>query len=155
MGALSCPVARGCPLALPIAVADRPLLRRSRLEAHRRGDPSAGERGQQFLRREAADEGPLRGPNGRYSGPRVVLSNVYGRAFGQGNPLVNTPCMENDGVATQPQANLQILGPDNQPTHYSLGGGNACALTSWGTVERAFINALTTGEIRQTATTTR
>src|ERR1700756_3011041 len=58
MGALSCrSVARGCALALSVAVADRPLLRRSRLEAHRRGGPAGGERGQQFLRRERADEG--------------------------------------------------------------------------------------------------
>src|SRR5262249_42265781 len=145
MGALSCrPVARGCALALPVAVADRPLLRRSRLEAHRRGDPSGGERGQQFLRRERVDQGAA----ARRKRPllRPPESNLYGRAFGRGNPLINTPCVENDGVSTQPQANVQTLSAVNQPTKYSLGSGDACAPTPWGAVERTFINALTTSE---------
>src|SRR6516164_3194388 len=117
MGALSCrPVARGCALALPVAIADRPLLRRCRLDAHRRGGPSGGERGQ---------------------------------------PLFNTPCAENDGVPAQLQTNVEILGPDNQPTKYSPGSGNACAPTPWGAVERTFINALTTSGESQTVTTTR
>jgi hypothetical protein len=51
--------------------------------------------------------------------------------------------------------NFQILSPDNQPTKYSPGSGNACALTPWGTVEPTFINALTTGGALQTVTTTR
>src|SRR5205807_244862 len=42
-------------LALPIAIADRPLLRRSRLERHRRGGPSGRERRRQFLWRRRAD----------------------------------------------------------------------------------------------------
>src|SRR5262249_5091540 len=97
----------------------------------------------------------LRAANGRYSDRWIVLSNVYGRAFGQGNPLVNTPCMENDGVATQPQANLQILGPDNQPTHYSLAGANASAIPSGARAKGAFSNRFRTGEARRTARTTR
>src|SRR5215831_5031385 len=36
----------------------------------------------------------LRAANGRYSDRRIVQSNVYGRAFGRGNPLFNTPCVE-------------------------------------------------------------
>jgi len=97
----------------------------------------------------------LRAANGRYSYRRIVQSNVYGRALGQGNPLFNAPCVENDGVPTQPQANVQILGLINQPTKYSPGSGNACAPTSWGAVERTFINALTTSGESQTVTTTR
>src|SRR5262249_47401140 len=79
----------------------------------------------------------LRAANGRHSAPWTVHSNLYGRAFGQ----LNTPCLENDGVPTQPQANVQILGADNQPAKYSRGSGNACAPTPWGAVERTFINA--------------
>ena len=60
-----------------------------------------------------------------------------------------------DGVPTQPQANVQVLGSDNQPTKYSPGSGNACAPTPWEAVERTFINALTTGGALETATTTR
>src|SRR5262249_62196512 len=98
---------------------------------------------------------PLGAANGRGSDRRVVQSNVYGRAFGRGNPLFNTPCVENDGVPAQPQANVEILGPDNQPTKYSPGRGNACAPTPWGAVERTLINALTTSGEAQTVTTTR
>jgi hypothetical protein len=97
----------------------------------------------------------LRAANGRYSDRWTVQSNLYGRAFGQGNPLFHTLCLESDGVPTQPQANVQVLGPDNQPTKYSPGSGDACAPTPWGAVERTFINALTTGGALETATTTR
>ncbi len=97
----------------------------------------------------------LRAANGRYSDRWTVQSNLYGRAFGQGNPLFHTLCLESDGVPTQPQANVQVLGPDNQPTKYSPGSGDACAPTPWGAVERTFINALTTGGALQTTTTTR
>ena len=95
----------------------------------------------------------LRAANGRYSDRGIVQSNVYGRALGQA--LFNTPCVENDEVPTQPQANVQILGPDNQPTKYSHGSDNACAPTPWGAVERTSINALTTSGDLQTVTTTR
>jgi D-alanyl-D-alanine carboxypeptidase len=97
----------------------------------------------------------LRAANGRYSDRWTVQSNLYGRAFGQGNPLFHTLCLESDGVPTQPQANVQVLGPDNQPTKYSPDSGNACAPTPWEAVERTFINALTTGGALETATTTR
>jgi hypothetical protein len=88
--------------------------------------------------------------NGRYSDRWTVQSNFYVRAFQQRNPLFNTLCMENDGVSTQPQANLQILSSDNESIKYRPGSGNSCALTPWGTVERTFINALT---LRTTTTT--
>src|SRR6516225_3585027 len=45
-------------LALPIAVADRALLRRSRLEGYRRGGPSRRECRRQFFRRDRADTSP-------------------------------------------------------------------------------------------------
>jgi hypothetical protein len=86
----------------------------------------------------------LRAANGRYSDRRIVQS-----------PLINTRCMENDGVHAQPQANVEILGPINQPTKYSPGSDNACAPTPWGAVERTLINALTTSGESQTVTTTR
>jgi D-alanyl-D-alanine carboxypeptidase len=95
----------------------------------------------------------LRAAKGRYSDRWTVQSN--GRAFGQGNPLFHTLCLESDGAPTQPQANVQVLGPDNQPTSYSPDSGDACAPTPWGAVERTFINALTTGGALQTTTTTR
>ena len=41
--------ARGCPLALPVALAHRPLLRPARLEEHRRGNPSGRRRQQPTL----------------------------------------------------------------------------------------------------------
>ena len=97
----------------------------------------------------------LRAAKGRYSDRWTVQSNLYGRAFGQGNPLFHALCLESDGVPTQPQANVQVLGPDDQPAKYSPGSGDACAPTPWGAVERTFINALTTGGALQTVTTTR
>jgi D-alanyl-D-alanine carboxypeptidase len=97
----------------------------------------------------------LRAAKGRYSDRWIVQSNLYGRAFGQGSPLFHTLCLESDGVPTQPQANVQVLGPDNQPTKHSPGSGDACAPTPWEAVERTFINALTTGGTLETATTTR
>jgi hypothetical protein len=95
----------------------------------------------------------LRAAKGRYADRWTVQSN--GRAFGQGNALVHTLCLQSDGVSTQPQANVQVLGPDDQRTKYSPGSGDACAPTPWEAVERTFINALTTGGALETATTTR
>ena len=97
----------------------------------------------------------LRAANGRYSDRWTVQRNLYGRAFGQGNPLFHTLCLESDGVPTEPQASVQALGPDNQPIKYSPGSGDACAPTPWEAVYRTFINALTTGGALETATTTR
>src|SRR2546430_262401 len=119
MGALSCrSVARGCALALSVAVADRPLLRRSRLEAHRRGGPAGGERGQQFLRRERADEGaasrrqrPLLRPLDRSE------QSLWTRVWA-GQPAIPYALPGERRGPTQPQANVQVLGPDNQPTKY-------------------------------------
>jgi iron complex outermembrane recepter protein len=62
-----------------------------------------------------------------------------------GNPLFNTLCLEDDGFPTQPKANFQILNPNNQPVNCPPGSGNTCATTPWGTVDRTWTNALTTG----------
>jgi D-alanyl-D-alanine carboxypeptidase len=96
----------------------------------------------------------LRALNGRYSVTDhwALRSNLYVRKFEQGIPLSNTLCMEDDGFPTQPQADFQRLSPNNHPTKYPFGSGNACALTPWGNVDRTFTNALTTGGTLQTAT---
>jgi D-alanyl-D-alanine carboxypeptidase len=96
------------------------------------------------------NEARLPAPNGRYSARWTVESNLYVRTFQRGDPLLDTPCLENDGVPTQPQANFQILSLDSESTKHRPGSGNSCALTPWGTVERNFINALT---LRTTTTT--
>jgi iron complex outermembrane receptor protein len=92
----------------------------------------------------------------------TVQSNLYVRKFQQahvdgngaevercsgavGNPLFNTLCLEDDGFPTQPKANFQILNPNNQPVNCPPGSGNTCATTPWGTVDRTWTNALTTG----------
>src|SRR6516225_1042439 len=102
--------------------------------------------------------------NGRYdvTDHWIVQSNLYVRKFQQahvdgngaevercsgtvGDPLFNTLCLENNGFPTQPQANFQILNPINQPIRCPPGSGNTCATTPWGTVDRTFTKALTTG----------
>jgi iron complex outermembrane recepter protein len=102
--------------------------------------------------------------NGRYAitDHWTVQSNLYLRKFqqahvdgngaevercsgNQANSLFNTLCLENDGFPTQPQANFQILNPNNQPINCPPGSGNICARTPWGTVDRTFTNALTAG----------
>src|SRR5438093_1562646 len=102
--------------------------------------------------------------NGQYSVSDhwTIQSNLYVRKFqqahldangaevercsgNQANPLFNTLCLENDGFPAQPQANFQILNPSNQPINCPLGSGNMCASTPWGTVDRTWTNALTTG----------
>ena len=64
--------------------------------------------------------------------------------------LLNEP-----GAAESICLDVLQIDPDNQPISYAPGSGNSCALAPWGRVDRTFINALTTGEILQTATTTR
>jgi iron complex outermembrane recepter protein len=102
--------------------------------------------------------------NGRYSVTDhwTVQSNLYYRRFHQehvdgnsaevercsgnaANPLFNTLCLEDDAFPSQPQANFQILNPNNQPINCPPGTGNTCARTPWGTVDRTFTNAMTTG----------
>src|SRR6266508_4466783 len=102
--------------------------------------------------------------NGRYAVTDhwTVQSTLYVRKFqqahvdgngtevercsgNQANPLFNTLCLENDGFPTQPQANFQILNANNQPINCPPGSGNTCATTPWGTVDRTWTNALTTG----------
>jgi iron complex outermembrane receptor protein len=102
--------------------------------------------------------------NGRYAVTDhwTVQSNLYYRRFQQehvdgndadiercsgnaANPLFNTLCIEDDGFPAQPQANFQILNLRNQPIRCPPGTGNTCARTPWGTVDRTFTNAMTTG----------
>src|SRR3982074_2853175 len=106
--------------------------------------------------------------NGRFSitDHWTVQSNLYLRKFDQthvdgngagvercsgtvGNPLFNTLCLENNGFSAQPQANFQILTASNQPVNCPPGNGNTCTTTPWGTVDRTFTNALTTGATLQ------
>src|SRR5262249_367995 len=42
-------------------------------------------------------------------------------------------------------AAFQILNQNGQPINCPPGGGNTCATTPWGTVDRTFTKALTTG----------
>src|SRR5262249_44597899 len=104
--------------------------------------------------------------NGRYSVPDHgrVQSNLYYRRFDQQhadanaaevercsgtttNPLFNTLCLENDAFPQPrpPQAAFQILNQNGQPIPCPPGGGNTCATTPWGTVDRTFTKGLTTG----------
>jgi iron complex outermembrane recepter protein len=102
--------------------------------------------------------------NGRYSVSDhwTVQSNLYYRKFQQAhvdgnaaqvercsgqaaNPLFNTLCLENDSFPTQPAANFQILNQNNRPINCPPGPGNTCATTPWGTVDRTWTNAITTG----------
>jgi iron complex outermembrane receptor protein len=103
--------------------------------------------------------------NGRYdvTDHWIVQSNLYVRKFqqahvdgngaevercsgNQANSLFNTLCLENDGFpASFPQAGFQILNLNNQPIPCPPGGGNTCATTPWGTVDRTWTNALTSG----------
>jgi len=103
------------------------------------------------------NEARLRAPNGRYAVTDrwSVQSSLYVRTFQRGSLLFDTLCMEDDGFSARPSANVQSLNPDNQPLSYAPGSGNSCAPAPWGRVDRAFINALTTGEALQTGTTTR
>ena len=45
----------------------------------------------------------------------------------------------------QPAANFQILNQNNRPINCPPGPGNTCATTPWGTVDRTWTNAITTG----------
>ena len=103
------------------------------------------------------NEARLRAPDGRYAitGRWTVQSNLYVRTFQRGSLLIDTLCVENDRFSTRPPANVQSLNPNNQPIRYAPGGDNSCAPAPWGRVDRTFINALTTSENLQAATTTR
>ncbi|MGB9269927.1 MAG: TonB-dependent receptor, partial [Pseudolabrys sp.] len=102
--------------------------------------------------------------NGRYSVSDhwTVQSNLYYRKFQQAhvdgnaaevercsgqaaNPLFNTLCLEDDGFPRQPAANFQLLNQNNRPINCPPGPGNTCATTPWGTVDRTWTNAITTG----------
>ena len=102
--------------------------------------------------------------NGRYSVSDhwTVQSNLYLRKFQQAhvdgnaaevercsgqaaNPLFNTLCLEDDGFPRQPAANFQLLNQNNRPINCPPGPGNTCATTPWGTVDRTWTNAITTG----------
>src|SRR5262249_33900122 len=103
--------------------------------------------------------------NGRYdvTDHWIVQSNLYVRKFqqahvngngaevercsgNQANSLFNPLCLENDGFpASFPQAGFQILNLSNQPIPCPQGSGNTCAATPWGTVDRTWTNALTSG----------
>ncbi len=91
----------------------------------------------------------------------AIQSNVYVRKFNQvhvdgndaelercsgnpANPLFNTLCLDSEGFSA-PQSNFQILGPNNQPIPCPPGPGNQCASVPYGTVDRTFTKALTTG----------
>ncbi|HET9244589.1 MAG TPA: TonB-dependent receptor [Xanthobacteraceae bacterium] len=111
------------------------------------------------------NEAALVALNGRYSVTDhwTVQSNLYYRRFNQehvdgnaaeiercsgnrANSLFNTLCLENDRFpASFPQAGFQILNQNNQPIPCPPGGGNTCATTPWGTVDRTFTKGLTTG----------
>jgi iron complex outermembrane receptor protein len=102
--------------------------------------------------------------NGRYTVTDhwTVQSNLYYRKFQQAhvdgndadiercsgnaaNPLFNTLCLEDDGFPPQPQANFQLRNLRNQPINCPPGVGNTCARVPWGTVDRTWTNAITTG----------
>ena len=112
------------------------------------------------------NEAALVALNGRYSVTDhwTVQSNLYYRRFNQehvdgnaaevercsgaaNNPLFNTLCLENDAFPQPrpPAADFQILNQNGQPVPCPPGGGNTCATTPWGTVDRTFTKALTTG----------
>ena len=85
-----------------------------------------------------------------------IQSNVYTRSFQQlhvdgnaadvadcGGALGGTLCLSGDDfLAPPPPADLQILGPNNQPIPCAVGG---CANTPYGTVDRTRTNTLTVG----------
>jgi len=104
--------------------------------------------------------------NGRYAVTDhwTVQSNLYYRRFDQAhvdgnaaevercsgnanNPLFNTLCLQNDAFPQPrpPQAAFQILTQNNQPIPCPPGSGDTCATTPYGTVDRTFTKALTTG----------
>src|SRR6516164_4599803 len=104
--------------------------------------------------------------NGRYdvTDHWIVQSNLYVRKFQQAhvdgnaaevercsgnanNPLFNTLCLQNDAFPQPrpPQAAFQILTQNNQPIPCPPGSGDTCATTPYGTVDRTFTKALTTG----------
>jgi iron complex outermembrane receptor protein len=102
--------------------------------------------------------------NGRYSVTDhwTVQSNLYYRKFQQAhvdgnaadvercsgnaaNPLFNTLCLQNDRFPPQPQANFQLLNQNNQSINCPPGMGNTCARVPWGTADRTWTNAITTG----------
>jgi iron complex outermembrane recepter protein len=111
------------------------------------------------------NEAALVALNGRYSVTDhwTVQSNLYYRRFNQqhvdgnaaevegcrgdqANSLFNTLCLQNQGFpASLPQASFQILNQNGQPIACPPGSGNTCATTPWGTVDRTFTKALTTG----------
>jgi iron complex outermembrane recepter protein len=112
------------------------------------------------------NEAALVALNGRYSVTDhwTVQSNLYYRRFNQehvdgnaaeiercsgaaNNPLFNTLCLENDAFPQPrpPAAAFQILNQNGQPIPCPPGGGNTCATTPWGTVDRTFTKGLTTG----------
>jgi iron complex outermembrane recepter protein len=94
----------------------------------------------------------------------TVQSNLYYRRFNQehvdgnaaevercsgaaNNPLFNTLCLENDALPQPrpPAADFQDPQSNGQPIPCPPGGGNTCATTPWGTVDRTCTKALTTG----------
>jgi iron complex outermembrane receptor protein len=102
--------------------------------------------------------------NGRYAVTDhwTVQSNLYYRKFQQAhvdgnaadvercsgnaaNPLFNTLCLQNDRFPQQPQANFQLLNQNNQPINCPPGTGNTCGRVPWGTFDRTWTNAITTG----------
>ena len=98
--------------------------------------------------------------NGRYSATDhwTVQSNLYYRRFDQqhvdGNAAevercsgLNTLCLQDDAFPPPrpPATAFQILNQNGQPINCPPGGGNTCATTPWGTVDRTFTKALTTG----------
>src|SRR5215471_8619801 len=112
------------------------------------------------------NEAALVALNGRYSVTDhwTVQSNLYYRRFNQqhvdgnaaeiercsgaaNNPLFNTLCLQDDAFPQPrpPAADFQILNQNGQPINCPPGGGNTCATTPWGTVDRTFTKALTTG----------
>jgi iron complex outermembrane receptor protein len=110
------------------------------------------------------NEAQLLALNGRYAVTDhwTVQSNLYYRRFRQAhidgndadlercsgnaaNPLFNTLCLEDDGFPEQPKSNFQILNLRGQPINCPPGTGNTCARVPWGTVDRTWTNAITTG----------
>src|SRR5262249_38379595 len=114
------------------------------------------------------NEAALVALNGRYAVTDhwTVQSNLYYRRFDQqhvdgnaaevercsgaaNNPLFNTLCLENDPFPQPrpPAANFQILNQNGQPIPCPPGSGDTCATTPWGTFDRTFTKALTTGRL--------
>ena len=81
-------------------------------------------------------------PPGHVDGNSAEVERCSGAAA---NPLFNTLCLEDDGFPRQPAANFQLITQNNQPINCPPGPGNTCARVSWGTVDRTFTNAMTTG----------